>query len=215
MKLICERSESVSSSVIEEDGIKNFYIEGIYLQGDIINGNGRKYPCEVLAREVARYNKTHISKGRAVGELDHPDTPIVSYKQASHKILSLEQDKANPCNFIGKALILDTPNGNIVKGLIKGGVTTAVSSRGVASIKMENNISVVQPDFVLATIDIVVDPSAPDAFMNGIYEGKEFVLESGIWKEKEYEAIRKAAHKKKINEQQLLKEIKKLLSEFL
>ena len=191
---------------------KTYYIEGIFIQAEIVNGNGRKYPLDVLQREVARYNESHIKKNRAIGELDHPDTPIVNYKAASHKIVSMEQDGNN---FIGKALILNTPNGNIVKGLIEGGVTLAVSTRGVGTVETENGISVVQRDFILSTVDIVADPSAPDAFVNGVMEGQEWIMESGIWVTAKAEDIRRKAHKKEISEEQLIKEFKKLCRNLL
>ena len=184
MKLITEISYKVAPK--KESKGKKYYIEGIFIQGDIVNGNKRMYPMELLKREVKRYRETLIDQNRAVGELDHPDTPSVNYKAASHKIISLEQDGNN---FIGKALILDTPNGLIAKALIDGGVQLAVSTRGIGSVKEDSGRSIVQDDFVLSTIDIVSDPSAPEAFVNGVLESKEWVLHGSVFVEKNVDVI--------------------------
>ena len=158
------------------------YIEGVFLQGDIKNRNGRLYPVSTLAREVGRYNESFVKKGRALGELGHPDGPTVNLDRVSHKITSLRQEGNN---FIGKAQLLETPMGKIAKSLIAEGVTLGVSSRGVGSLREDNKgCKVVGEDFMLATAaDIVADPSAPDAFVSGIMEGKEWVWEGGILRE--------------------------------
>ena len=158
------------------------YIEGVFLQGEVKNRNGRMYPVNTLAKEVGRYNESFVSKGRAVGELGHPDGPTVNLDRVSHKIVSLEQ-KGN--NFIGKAQLLETPMGKIAKSLIAEGVTLGVSSRGIGTLKEDKDgLKVVGEDFQLATAaDIVADPSAPDAFVNGIMEGKEWVWEGGTLRE--------------------------------
>ena len=172
MKLIREEIESVEVIVEQRNGQKHLYIEGIFLQGDIKNRNGRMYPCETLAKEVGRYNENFVQKGRALGELGHPDGPSINLDRVSHKITSLRQEGTN---FIGRAQILSTPMGNIAKSLLDEGVKLGVSSRGMGSLREDRNgIKVVGEDFMLATAaDIVADPSAPDAFVNGIMEGKE------------------------------------------
>ena len=183
MQLIREEIETVDFIVEEKNGKKSMYIEGIFLQGDICNRNGRMYPMQTLAKEVSRYNEAFVSKGRALGELGHPDGPTVNLDRVSHKIVSLEQKGSN---FIGKAQLLETPMGKIAKSLIGEGVCLGVSSRGVGSLKMTNEgHKVVGEDFMLATAaDIVADPSAPDAFVQGIMEGKEWVWEGGLLREK-------------------------------
>ena len=182
MKLIREEIESVEFLVENRNGKKSMYIEGVFLQGNIKNRNGRMYPVETLAREVNRYNEAFVGKGRALGELGHPDGPTVNLDRVSHKITSLRQEGNN---FIGKAQLLDTPMGKIAKSLIGEGVTLGVSSRGVGTLKEDRDgCKVVGEDFQLATAaDIVADPSAPDAFVNGIMEGKEWVWEGGILRE--------------------------------
>ena len=158
------------------------YIEGVFLQGDIKNRNGRMYPVGTLSKEVGRYNESFVQKGRALGELGHPDGHTVNLDRVSHKITSLRQEGNN---FIGKAQLLETPMGKIAKSLIDEGVTLGVSSRGVGSLKEDRNgCKIVGEDFQLATAaDIVADPSAPDAFVNGIMEGKEWIWEGGILRE--------------------------------
>ena len=181
MKLITESIEDVQVLVEESNGKKNLYIEGVFLQGDIKNRNGRVYPFSVLEREVGRYNESYVAAGRALGELGHPDGPTVNLDRVSHKIVSL---RAEGSNFIGKAQILSTPMGNIAKSLRESGVKLGVSSRGMGSIEERNGANYVRDDFMLATAaDIVADPSAPDAFVNGIMEGKEWVWDNGILKE--------------------------------
>lgn len=182
MKLITEGNfEDVQVLEEETNGKKNLYIEGVFLQGDIKNRNGRVYPFGVLEREVGRYNEQYVTIGRALGELGHPDGPTVNLDRVSHKIVSL---KAEGSNFIGKAQILSTPMGKIAESLLKEGVKLGVSSRGMGSIEERNGANYVRDDFMLATAaDIVADPSAPDAFVNGIMEGKEWIWENGIIKE--------------------------------
>ena len=182
MKLITEEISSVKFITEGKGAKKKMYIEGVFLQGEIKNRNGRMYPVSTLAKEVGRYNESFVKKGRAVGELGHPDGPTVNLDRVSHKITSLKQEGNN---FIGKAQLLETPMGKIAKSLINEGVTLGVSSRGIGSLKEDHNgVKVVGEDFQLATAaDIVADPSAPDAFVNGIMEGKEWVWEGGILRE--------------------------------
>jgi|TARA_B100001142_G_scaffold327242_1_gene384403 hypothetical protein len=183
MKLIREEIENVEVIVEQRNGKKNLYIEGVFLQGDIKNRNGRMYPAETLAKEVGRYNESFIQKGRALGELGHPDGPTINLDRVSHKITSLRQEGSN---WVGRAQILSTPMGTIAKNLLDEGVKLGVSSRGMGSLKEDRNgIKVVGEDFMLATAaDIVADPSAPDAFVNGIMEGKDWVWDGGILREK-------------------------------
>jgi len=183
MKLIREEIESVDFLVEERNGKKSMYIEGVFLQGDIKNRNGRMYPMETLRKEVHRYTENHVNSGRALGELGHPDGPTVNLDRVSHKIVSLRE---NGSNFIGKAKILGTPMGKIAQNLIDEGVKLGVSSRGIGSLKpTREGINVVGDDFMLATAaDIVADPSAPDAFVEGIMEGKDWVWDGGVLREK-------------------------------
>ena len=183
MKLIREEIESVEFITEKlKNGKQNLYIEGIFLQGNIKNRNGRMYPMETLQREVARYNESNITSGRALGELGHPDGPTVNLDRVSHKIVSLKESGSN---FIGRAKILDTPMGSIASSLIKEGVKLGVSSRGIGSLKpTKEGFNVVGDDFMLATAaDIVADPSAPDAFVEGIMEGKEWIWEGNSFRE--------------------------------
>ena len=183
MKLITEEVQKVKFIVEGKGGNKKMYIEGVFLQGDIKNRNGRLYPVNTLAREVNRYNEQFVKKGRALGELGHPDGPTVNLDRVSHKITSLHQEGKN---FVGKAQLLSTPMGKIATNLIGEGVTLGVSSRGVGSLKEDtaSGCKVVGEDFMLATAaDIVADPSAPDAFVSGIMEGKEWVWEGGSLRE--------------------------------
>ena len=183
MKLIREEIENVEVIVEQRNGKKNLYIEGVFLQGDIKNRNGRMYPAETLSKEVGRYNESFIQKGRALGELGHPDGPTINLDRVSHKITSLRQEGSN---WVGRAQILSTPMGTIAKNLLDEGVKLGVSSRGMGSLREDRNgVKVVGEDFMLATAaDIVADPSAPDAFENGIMEGKEWVWDGGILREK-------------------------------
>ena len=181
MKLITETIENVKILTEEKDGKKLLYIEGVFLQSELKNRNGRMYPFEVLNREVERYNEEYVKSKRALGELGHPDGPTINLDRVSHRITNL---RAEGNNFIGKAQILDTPMGQIAKSLLGEGVQLGVSSRGMGSIEKREDTSVVRDDFMLTTAaDIVADPSAPDAFVNGIMEGKEWVWDNGILKE--------------------------------
>jgi len=189
MKLITESIEDIQILTEEKDGKKTLYIEGVFLQGEIKNRNGRVYPFGVLQKEVERYSEEYVNAGRALGELGHPDGPTVNLDRVSHKITSL---KAEGTNFIGKARILDTPMGTIAKSLLGEGVKLGVSSRGMGTLKEENGVKYVSDDFMLATAaDIVADPSAPDAFVNGIMEGKEWVWEGGLLREKQIQEMKK------------------------
>jgi len=190
MKLITEEVESVKFIVEGKGSNKRMYIEGVFLQGNICNRNGRMYPMETLSREVNRYTEAFVNKGRALGELGHPDGPTVNLDRVSHKIVSLTQEGNN---FRGKAQLLETPMGKIAKSLLDEGVCLGVSSRGVGSLKMTNEgHKIVGEDFMLATAaDIVADPSAPDAFVQGIMEGKEWVWEGGILRERLAESTKR------------------------
>ncbi len=181
MKLITEQIEDVKLVTEGTGDDKKLYIEGVFLQSELKNRNGRMYPFSVLEKEVNRYNEEYVKTKRALGELGHPDGPTVNLDRVSHRITSL---KAEGNNFIGKAQILDTPMGKIAKSLLGEGVQLGVSSRGMGSIDKREDVNVVMDDFMLATAaDIVADPSAPDAFVNGIMEGKEWVWNNGILKE--------------------------------
>jgi hypothetical protein len=183
MKLITEEIEQVELIVEERNGKKSMFIEGVFLQGDIKNRNGRMYPMETLRREVGRYNENFVNKGRALGELGHPDGPTLNLDRVSHKIISLRESGSN---FIGKAKILSTPMGKIASALVEDGVKLGVSSRGLGTLSVNNEgVKIVSDDFMLATAaDIVADPSAPDAFVEGIMEGKDWVMEGGIVRER-------------------------------
>ena len=193
MKLITEVHESIEYiSEANEDGEKEFFIEGVFMQANQKNRNGRVYPTEVLEREVARYNKEYVEKNRAFGELGHPQGPTINLERVSHMIKSLTKEGDN---FMGKAKIMDSPYGNIVKNLIREGASLGVSSRGMGSLKAKNGVNEVQGDFYLATAaDIVADPSAPDAFVEGIMEGVEWVYEGGKWVEQFVEQAQQEIH---------------------
>lgn len=181
MKLISEEVAQVDFLTEEVDGKKRQFIEGVFLQAEVKNRNGRMYPVGTLAREVAKYDESYIQKGRALGELGHPDGPSINLDRVSHRIVSLKQEGNN---FIGKAQILETPMGKIAKNLLDEGVKLGVSSRGMGSLIKKEGCNVVADDFMLATAaDIVADPSAPDAFVDGIMEGKEWVWDNGVLKE--------------------------------
>ena len=182
MKLITEEISNVQIITEGKGANKKLYIEGVFLQGDLKNRNGRVYPMGTLEKEVGRYNENFVAKGRALGELGHPDGPTVNLDRVSHKITSLVREGTN---FRGKAQILNTPMGKIASSLLDEGVMLGVSSRGVGSLREDRSgAKVVGEDFQLATAaDIVADPSAPDAFVNGIMEGKEWVWEGGILRE--------------------------------
>ena len=190
MRLIAEEITTVDFICEDsKDGKKNYFIEGVFLQAELKNRNNRMYPLKTLSKEVAKYDENYIQKGRALGELGHPDGPSINLDRVSHKILSLKEDGNN---FIGRAKLLDTPMGGIAKNLLDEGVKLGVSSRGMGSIRKEENCNVVMDDFMLATAaDIVADPSAPDAFVNGIMEGKEWVWDNGVLKEAKVAQIKK------------------------
>ena len=190
MKLISESIEDIEY-ITEDDaeGKKNYRIRGVFLQAEVKNRNGRIYPMPVLEKEVSRYNKEYVNKNRAFGELGHPDGPTVNLERVSHMITKLHPDGKN---FIGEAKIMDTPYGKIVKNLINEGAKLGVSSRGMGSLEPRRGAQVVKDDFYLATAaDIVADPSAPNAFVEGIMEGKEWVWQNGAVKEMDIEAYRK------------------------
>jgi len=213
MKLITEEVSRVKFIVEGKGDKKKMYIEGVFLQGEIKNRNGRMYPISTLAKEVDRYNESFVKKGRALGELGHPEGPTVNLDRVSHKITSLVREGNN---FRGKAQLLSTPMGKIAQNLIGEGVTLGVSSRGVGSLKEDmRGCKVVGEDFMLATAaDIVADPSAPDAFVSGIMEGKEWVWEGGILREELAEKTQKRINtlvdQRKLEEQKL-----NLFNEFL
>ena len=190
MKLITEEISNVKIITEGTGAGKKLYIEGVFLQGDIKNRNGRMYPMNTLSKEVGRYNETFVKKGRALGELGHPDGPTVNLDRVSHKITSLVQEGSN---FKGKAQILNTPMGKIASSLLDEGVMLGVSSRGVGSLREDRGgVKVVGEDFMLATAaDIVADPSAPDAFVQGIMEGKEWIWDGGILREQLAERTQK------------------------
>lgn len=213
MKLITEEVQKVEFIVEGTGSSKRMFIEGIYLQGNMRNRNGREYPLEILDREVRRYNESFIQKGRALGELGHPDGPTINLDRVSHKITSLIREGNN---FKGRSQLLSTPMGKIAQSLIGEGVILGVSSRGVGSLIQTNEgHKVVGEDFMLATAaDIVADPSAPDAFVQGIMEGKEWVWDGGILREqfaeKTYKTINTLVDKKMLNEHKV-----KLFDNFL
>ena len=193
MKLITEEISNAEYIVEEKNGKKNYAIKGIFMQSDVKNKNGRIYPKEILQKEVARYNREFIQKNRAFGELGHPDGPTVNLERVSHMIKSLTPEGSN---FIGEARVLDTPYGKIVKSLIDEGASLGVSSRGMGTLVNTGGANIVKDDFYLATAaDIVADPSAPDAFVEGIMEGKEWVWDNGILKEAEVKKLKLQADK--------------------
>ena len=204
MKLITEQIENVNVITEGKGDSKKLYIEGVFLQSELKNRNGRMYPFSVLEKEVNRYNEEYVKTNRALGELGHPDGPTVNLDRVSHRITSLS---AEGNNFIGRAQVLDTPMGKIAKSLLDEGVKLGVSSRGMGSIDKREDCNVVMDDFMLATAaDIVADPSAPDAFVNGIMEGKEWVWSNGILKETEvakYKGVMDAASRQELEEKTL------------
>ncbi len=205
MKLITEITEELEYIAEEADsGKKNYKIRGVFMQGNIKNRNGRVYPMEVLNKEVRRYNEEYVAKKRAFGELGHPSGPTINLDRVSHMITSLSPDGSN---IIGEAKILETPMGNIVKNLIDEGASIGVSSRGMGSLREKNGVAEVQNDFYLATAaDIVADPSAPNAFVEGIMEGKEWVWDNGILREKtiaDYKQVIEKTSSKDLAEQKL------------
>ena len=204
MKLIREEIETAKVTITEgKNGKKSHFIEGVFLQGAIKNRNGRMYPIETLQREAANYDTKYIQAGRALGELGHPDGPTINLDRVSHLITSLKQEGNN---YVGKARLLDTPMGNIAKNLIDEGVKLGVSSRGLGTIRERDGVKVVMDDFMLATAaDIVADPSAPDAFVNGIMEGKEWVCNNGAVQEQTVEQIQKRIKNAALNQMEEVK----------
>ena len=204
MKLITEVTEDIQYISEEKNGKRHLYIEGVFLQSNITNRNNRSYPKEIMRKEVDRYRTEQIDKKRAMGELGHPDGPTLNLDRVSHMITSLKEQGDN---WIGKAKILDTPMGNIVKNLMDEGAQLGVSSRGLGSLKERNGINEVQDDFVLSTAaDIVADPSAPDAFVRGIMENKEWMMVNGVWTEKEMDIAQttiRQAKSRELEEQKL------------
>ena len=200
MKLISEFNDYAISPIIvegKEDGKKDYFIEGIFMQSEIKNRNGRIYPKEVIQKEVKRYNKEFVEQDRAFGELGHPEGPTINLDKVSHMITKLEEDGNN---FVGRAKILSTPNGQIVKNLIDDGAKLGVSSRGLGSLESKGNAQYVKDDFQLATAgDIVADPSAPEAFVEGIMEGVEWVYESGILKARDIDEMQREMRSAKLN----------------
>ena len=211
MKLITETIEDVQVLTEETNGKKDYKIKGVFMQADIKNRNGRIYPVETLAKEVRRYTKEFIEKKRAFGELGHPDGPTVNLERVSHMITSLKPEGKN---FIGEAKVMDTPYGKIVKNLIDEGAVLGVSSRGMGSIQQQGGRNMVGKDFYLATAaDIVADPSAPDAFVEGIMEGKEWVWDNGMLKSVTVEQYKSEIEKAKRKE---LAEVKsKVFADFM
>jgi hypothetical protein len=189
MKLITETTEDIQFICEDKNGDKEYFIEGIFMQADKKNKNGRVYPGDVLFNEVKRYKTESVSKNRAMGELGHPEGPAVNLERVSHLIKDLRVEGSN---VHGRAKVMDTPYGKIVKNLIDEGTNLGVSSRGMGSVKSSNGINEVQKDFMLAAVDIVADPSAPDAFVAGIMEGREWIWENGVIKAVEIEKYKKS-----------------------
>jgi len=210
MKLITELTEDIK--YVKENvgnGEKNYFIEGIFMQSDVKNRNGRIYPKNTLAKETGRYITEYVNKGRALGELNHPTGPTVNLDRVSHIVKELNEDGKN---VYGKAKVLDTPMGKIVKNLIDEGAQLGVSTRGMGSLKAKNGYQEVQEDFMLAAIDIVADPSAPNAFVNGIMEGKEWVFDNGIWEERQLQRAKNLI--KKSSKKNLSENMTKVFNEF-
>ena len=211
MLLITEHNDTGIEYLSEEkNGEKQRFIEGVFMQSESENRNKRIYPKEVLAEAVKKYATEQVSKGRAVGELDHPAGPTINLDKVSHKIVKL---KFEGNNVVGRALILDTPMGQIVKGLMDGGVKLGVSSRGMGTVEERDGKTYVKDDYILSTVDIVQDPSAPKAFVNGIMEGVEWIWENGILKPQQIEKYETEIHKTplaRINEAQ-----EKIFADFL
>jgi hypothetical protein len=203
MKLITEHLEDLNYLVESAaDGSKNYVIEGIFMQAEQLNRNRRVYPKTVLEGAVTKYVADYVNRGRAVGELNHPEGPAINLDKVSHRITAL---KWNGNDVVGKALILNTPMGKIVKGLLEGGCQLGVSSRGMGTVASKNGQTVVNEDFVLSTVDIVQDPSAPSAFVNGILEGVEWIWDNGLLKQQQieiYETEIKKASSSKLAEAQ-------------
>jgi hypothetical protein len=214
MKLLCEMIEDIK--VIKEDnelGSKTYFLEGIFLQGELQNRNGRVYPMDVLDEEVGKYSKTFVTKNRAFGELGHPENPAVNLDRVSHVIVGLTKEGNN---YIGKAKILDTPNGKIVKAFMDEGCQLGVSSRGLGTLKQVGNQKVVQKDFMLTTAaDIVWDPSAPEAFVTGLVENAEWVVEAGVWTPKFIEESQKDVRNLSVSKEEREQKLLNIFEEFM
>ena len=212
MKLITEQSDVGLEYITESNdkGEKNVFIEGVFMQAEKENRNKRIYPKSVLESATAKYVKEQVEPGRAVGELNHPDGPGINLDKVSHRITELNW---NGNNVVGKALILDTPMGKIVKGLVEGGVKLGVSSRGMGTVENKENKTYVKDDFILATVDIVQDPSAPEAFVNGIMEGVEWIWENGILKPQQIEEYETEI--KKVNSASIAEAQERIFRDFL
>ncbi len=215
MKLITEQLDDLMFVTEETDGKKSLFIEGVFLQSDVKNKNGRMYPKDILQREVNRYSKQYIETKRAFGELGHPDGPVINLERVSHMITDLKEDGKN---FIGKAKIMtSTPYGKIVESLLNEGAQLGVSSRGMGTLKQQKGTNVVQDDFYLATAaDIVADPSAPNAFVEGVMEGKEWIFENGTFKEEDLMDLRQKlgnTRYSKDREELILKSFERFFSE--
>tara|TARA_R100001082_G_scaffold105672_1_gene77944 strand:- start:1691 stop:2338 length:648 start_codon:yes stop_codon:yes gene_type:complete len=212
MKLITEMTEDIQllAEVNEKTGEKNYFIEGVFMQAGQKNRNNRIYPSEILNKEVGRYTKEYVNKNRAMGELNHPQGPTVNLDRVSHIIKELRVDGND---IYGKAKVMDTPMGKIAKNLIDEGAKLGVSSRGMGSLKEKNGINEVQKDFMLAAVDIVADPSAPNAFVNGIMEGAEWVWDNGLLKQKRIEEYK--AEIEKTSRADLEEKALKLFTDFM
>lgn len=210
MKLITEMNEEVEYIVESSEGKKNYFISGIFMQAEQKNRNGRIYPMDVLSPKVDSYVSDFVDKNRAFGELNHPQGPTVNLDRVSHLVKDLQCEGTN---FNGKAKIMDTPMGKIVQNLMDEGAKLGVSTRGMGSLKSQNGINMVQPDFMLAAVDIVADPSAPDAFVDGIMEGKEWIWENGLLKEREISLYQEQIQK--TSSRNMKKEFSRLFEDFL
>lgn len=202
MKLITETTQSEIQVLTEEkNGQKNYFIKGVFMEADTKNRNGRVYPGAIMDKEIGRYNNEYVKQNRAMGELGHPEGPTVNLERVSHIIKNLSVDGKQ---IIGEAKIMDTPYGKIVKNLIDEGAKLGVSSRGMGSLKEQDGVNVVQEDFMLAAVDVVADPSAPNAFVNGIMEGKEWIWDNGVLKPviiEQYKKVIKNTPSRKLEEQ--------------
>ena len=192
MKLITETTLGVKLLTEEKNGAKNYFIEGVFMQSETKNRNGRIYPLATMSKEIERYNKEYVAQNRAMGELGHPEGPTVNLERVSHIIKDLKQDGND---VYGRAKIMDTPYGKIVKNLMDEGAKLGVSSRGMGTLKEQDGVNVVQEDFMLASVDVVADPSAPNAFVNGIMEGKEWIWDNGIIKPVQIESYKRIIEK--------------------
>ena len=201
MKLITETVQDINILTEEKDGQKSYFIEGVFMQAESKNRNGRVYPIAVMEKELDRYQKEYVKTNRAMGELGHPEGPTVNLERVSHLIKDLRLEKND---VYGKAKVLDTPYGKIVRNLIDEGVKLGVSSRGMGSLKEQDGVNVVQEDFMLAAVDVVADPSAPNAFVNGIMEGREWIWDGGVLKPVDVESYKKTIERtpsRKLEEQ--------------